>query len=159
MQNSRQPTFQDSPHPRALSSLKSPHPRVLPSLKSTHPRALCGLESPHPRALPGLKCCCFFIFSFYPRPTQWVPQNMLLLGNYCWCLPLHNNALQAWNHWMGSIGWVVEWSYSMATSNQFELNLLTLVFPFSLMLSPIILKNSFWTKSLGNCGTFFIFLV
>ncbi len=69
MQKSRQPTFQDPPHPRALSSLKSPHPR-----------ALCSLESPHPRALPGLKCCCFFIFSFYPCRTQWVPQNTLLRG-------------------------------------------------------------------------------
>jgi hypothetical protein len=75
MQKSRQPTFQDSPYPRALPSLKSPHSRALPSLKSTHPRALCGLESPHPGELPGLKCWCFFIFSFYLRPTQWVPQN------------------------------------------------------------------------------------
>ncbi len=75
MQKSRQPTFHDSPHPRALPSLKSPHPRALPSLNSTHPRALCGLESPHPGALPSLKCCGLFIFSFYPCRTEWVPQN------------------------------------------------------------------------------------
>jgi hypothetical protein len=51
----------------------------------------------------------------------------------------------------------------MATSNQFELNLLTLGFPFSLMLSPIFFKKLVTTlvvhltKSLGNFGTFLFF--
>ncbi len=66
MQKSRQPTFQDSPHPRALPSLKSPSLQGLTQPKVHSPQGLMRPRVPSPWGITRPEVLMLFYFFILP---------------------------------------------------------------------------------------------